>query len=92
MSDLINLLSSIRGDFISDYIGMVDSTDVIFLHNMTKYVQVKLDSVNAMLRREKETIREYKHKLDDSQQDVVRRLILNYKFLLQISDLRTSSK
>lgn len=71
MSDLFSLLSSVRGDFISDYISRLDQTDVIFLENMRKYVNMKLETLHTMLRREKHTFWQYKNKLDDSQRDVV---------------------
>jgi hypothetical protein len=78
MSDLFALLSSIRGDFISDYISMIDSTDVMFLENMLKYVNVKLETVHTMLRRERLTLWQCKNKRDFLQQDVVRRVYLKY--------------
>ena len=50
---------------------MLDSTDVIFLDNMGKYVNVKLDTVHAMTRKERGTMWQYKNKLDACQHDVV---------------------
>ena len=80
--DLIVLLSSIRGDFISDYLRSLDHEleGILFLQNMKKFVQVKHGSVNSMLRRERNTFWQYQRKLLVCQSDVV-----CYQFLLLTS-------
>lgn len=61
-----------RSEFISDYISLKDSKDVIYLENISKYLGVKYESINAMLTRERMTLNQYRNKFNDATKDLVR--------------------
>lgn len=69
--DLMVFLSSIRGNFISDYISLLGSTDITFLRNMKKFAKVKHESVSAMIRSEQDTMWQYHKKLEVNRADLV---------------------